>query len=364
MERVCLRALEMVPLDEKLHELLIRAQMLGGKIYDAEQHFHAAEKLLYDGLGIGPSKSMQALHAELMKQHHEQEMDLEAIQEELNDNKDISGAFFCEYGIYKKFYELEARRATRIGMTIFIGLLTMTTMKKEERNSQAYLKTIEEAMEQMKEVMIKSLRSGDVFTRYSVNQFLVMLPACPYENAKMVMERILRNFNKAGRHARVNIQYSLREMEWRNKNAGSSVLTFRQPTSLHLCVDAVDRITGDFSGTISGVGLEGAREFHNASGFMIVAEKALNMIGKPQPSRITRTFDGGSKPQTPFMVNPSAMRPAEEIDQLRGKQATYDIEFRTRYYSTWQGILYDGEGRKVGPFVSALELIGMICHKG
>lgn len=363
MEQVCLRALEIEPLDEKLHELLIRAEMMEGKIDDAEQHYHATEKLLYDSLGVGPSESLRMLHTELMKQHHEQELDLETIQKELNETNDMPGAFFCEYGVYKKFYELEARRAARMGMTIYIGLLTMMTIRKEEKDSAIYLKTLEEAMDQMRDVVRTSLRSGDVFTRYSVNQYLIMLPSCPYENAKMVMERILRNFDKVKRHAKVRLQYSLKEMEWTDKTSGSPVLTFRQPTSLHLCVDEVDRVTGDFSGTISGVGLVGNSEFHNASDFMVVVEKALNLIGKPQSSRMTRTFDGGNKPQAPYLVKPPTVRPGEEISELKGKMATYDIEFRTRYYSTWQGILYDGKGRKVGPFVSALELIGMICRK-
>ncbi len=363
MERVCLRALTIEPLDEKLHELLIRAQMLEGKIDDAEQHYHATEKLLYDSLGVGPSESMRMLHTDLMKQHHEQELDLETIQKELNEADASSGAFFCEYGVYKKFYELEARRAARMGMTIYIGLLTMVPIKKEEKDSAPYLKTLEEAMEQMREVVRTSLRSGDVFTRYSVNQYLIMLPSCPYENAKMVMERILKNFDKVKRHAKVRLQYSLKEMEWHDANPGSPVLTFRQPTSLHLCVDAVDSETGDFSGTISGVGLADNYTFHNASDFMVVVEKTLNIIGKPQSSRMTRTFDGGNKPQVPYTVKPPTMRSGEEIGEMRGKLATYDMEFRTRYYSTWQGVLYDGEGKKIGPFVSALELIGMICHK-
>jgi GGDEF domain-containing protein len=53
------------------------------------------------------------------------------------------------------------------------------------------------AMERLREIIVKSLRQGDVFTRYSVSQYLLMLPLASYENTEMVLNRVTRNFRHA-----------------------------------------------------------------------------------------------------------------------------------------------------------------------
>lgn len=56
------------------------------------------------------------------------------------------------------------------------------------------------------------LRRGDVFTRYSVSQFLIMLPAINYENGEMVMKRIIRNFKKDNPHSKAVLTYKLQSL--------------------------------------------------------------------------------------------------------------------------------------------------------
>ena len=52
------------------------------------------------------------------------------------------------------------------------------------------------AAERMKMVIQGSLRASDIFSRYSVCQYVVLIPAATYENCEAVMERITRAFNK------------------------------------------------------------------------------------------------------------------------------------------------------------------------
>jgi len=47
-----------------------------------------------------------------------------------------------------------------------------------------------QAMEEMKRVLLSSLRSGDIFARFSPAQYLVMLPGASTENAELVFRRI------------------------------------------------------------------------------------------------------------------------------------------------------------------------------
>ena len=355
MEKVARAALEIEPYDERMHSALIRACIAMGRQEEAEEHYRMTEKLLYDNLGIGLSDDMKQLFSAVMERDHSVETDLAVIQKELHEAEHAKGAYLCEYGVFKKIYELEARRVARMGMTIYLSLLTLYPGRGSEQAAEDR-EFMEKAMDQVMEVTMESLRAGDVMTRYSANQYLIMLPACPYENAKAVMDRILRNFERMRKRARVRLQYSLKEMD--NTAEGSHGNPLYSPSSLRILVDSVDPDRKDFAGSIGGIALEGLYPFEGTSEFLRLVEQLLNRIGKPQPGRLQRSFAHDEK-YISYKAAPDIVRPVEAVENERGATATYDVEFRSRSFSTWQGLLY-GEGQEAVPFSSELELVSLI----
>ena len=91
-------------------------------------------------------------------------------------------------------------------------LLTVTPKAYVSQNSDTYLKVINDAMEQLKGVLNGSLRIGDVASRYSGSQYVVMLPTCTFESAEMVTNRSLTSFYALSKYPKVNIQFSLEEI--------------------------------------------------------------------------------------------------------------------------------------------------------
>ena len=69
------------------------------------------------------------------------------------------------------------------------------------------------AMDQLLEAIKNSLRKGDVVSRYSGMQYVVMLPALTYEDGEMVMNRITNNFYKQIRRKPVKLHYRLQQLE-------------------------------------------------------------------------------------------------------------------------------------------------------
>ena len=51
-----------------------------------------------------------------------------------------------------------------------------------------------QGMKRLKEVLQSFLRMGDVATRYSRNQYLVLLPTCTYENSVKISQRVMEQF--------------------------------------------------------------------------------------------------------------------------------------------------------------------------
>ena len=167
------------------------------------------------------------------------------------------------------------------------------------------------------------------------------------------MERILRNFEKVRRRARVAVQYSLKEMDTIAEGSHGNPVYIT--STLHILVDRMDAEKKEMKGRISGIALDRSYEFGSYEELIRLIDQLLNQIGRPQPTRIPRSF-GKEDKFVSYKASPEVVRDPEEVEKERGLAATFDVEFRTRSYSTWQGLLY-GEGYDGMPFSSELELV-------
>ena len=93
-------------------------------------------------------------------------LSLEHIQRSL-DEESAKGAFYCEYPVFRDLFQLERRAIERTGDSIYL-----------------------------EESIRSSLRCSDVFTRYSISQYLILLPTITSEMGEMVLKRIISNFRK------------------------------------------------------------------------------------------------------------------------------------------------------------------------
>ena len=206
---VCLHASELDPMDESLHILAIRALLYQGRNSAALAHYESATELLYRSLGVRPSEELRNLYAEIMTVEKGMETDLEVIQADLREAADRPGAFVCEYGFFQEAYRLEARRCNRNGTCVHVALLTVSLPD----GSMPALKQLNITMDQLLVALQTQLRSGDVVSRYSAVQYVVMLPAANFEDSQKVMERIVAAFYRQHRHNFLKITYKIRELE-------------------------------------------------------------------------------------------------------------------------------------------------------
>lgn len=217
MGQICGYALQLDNLEESIHCYFIKALIYQKKFKLAAEQYKKAVDMLYENLGVSPSAELREVYNELLKQTHEEEKNINAIQQELNDDAD-KGAFLCEYGVFKKTYHLEKRRAERMGISVFLSLITVSPSLDIRPDSQAYLNIIGEGMERLEYTLLHSLRSGDVISKYSGTQYIVLLPTCQYETAKMVMKRIEDSYMAYDKKKpKVRLQYSLDEMDFAPK---------------------------------------------------------------------------------------------------------------------------------------------------
>ena len=190
--RICQTATMIDPYDETCHLLLMRAMAAGGATQAALQHYTHVAALLMDQLGVSPSQEMVDLYRELAKANQGTEMNLGIIRDQLIEQQDIRGAFFCEFGIFQDMYRLLARSCVRSGQVAQLAMIAVLDRDGSPLSSQR----LAPAMEVLRASIQRSLRSGDVFTRYSTTQYLILLPTASYENAELVLKRITGVFQK------------------------------------------------------------------------------------------------------------------------------------------------------------------------
>lgn len=120
-------------------------------------------------------------------------VDINNIRNIIQGRMDFSkGAFHLAYGEFQKVYNFIARYIGRGTQDVQIVLMTVQSRKMDLSGFSGQ----EEVMAELERAISKTLRSSDVYTRYSSSQYIVILMDANEENGKMVAERILENFHK------------------------------------------------------------------------------------------------------------------------------------------------------------------------
>lgn len=206
---ICQQAVVIDPYEESLHYELIKAMLDTGAQQAALTHYEYVVDLFYSEFGINLSDALTDLYKEIIKTSNGIEVDLSVIRDSLQEQGDYEGAFYCEYSLFKEIYHLENRSASRNGQSIYLCLMSVTDGHNQVVENKKHQNA---AMAQLHHAIQYSLRRGDVFTRYSVSQYLILLPTISYENCEMVLKRIQRNFRADNPHTKVTITYKLQPL--------------------------------------------------------------------------------------------------------------------------------------------------------
>ena len=189
---VCQKAVTIEPYDEDLHRELIDALVRTGAKQSALNHYEKVKELFYHEFGINLSEDLVELYKQIIDETNDAQMDLSFIASRLQEDM-VPGAFYCEYALFKEIYRLMTRMMERSGQSVYLCLVSVT-----DKNGKHIVNTKKqnEAVGRLRTAIQFSLRRGDVFTRYSVSQYLILLSSINYENTEMVLRRITDNFKR------------------------------------------------------------------------------------------------------------------------------------------------------------------------
>lgn len=202
---ICQHAITIDAYIEQFHQYLIRSLIATGQQRAAATHYDYVTNFFYTQLGVNPSEELSSLYKQIKQTVNSAEIDLNAIKKSLDEQQMINGAFFCEYEFFKDLYRIESRVLERNGMTVYITLMTVTGRDGDDPPQ----KTINSSMNALSKAIESSLRRGDIYTRYSVCQYLIILSTVSFESGNKVVERVVSEFKKRYKKPTVNVNYKL-----------------------------------------------------------------------------------------------------------------------------------------------------------
>lgn len=208
VEQLCKRASQVDPFEEQAHKMLIYALVRQNRHQAALRHYRYVDDLFYRELGVRPSASLRKLYQMITKVINNTETDLSVIKEGLSESQ-AEGAFYCDYEVFKNLYRLEARVAERSGQSVFLGLLTLM----DESGATPENQVLAQEMDVLLATARRSLRKGDVISRFSPSQYVLMLPTLTYENGQMVLQRIVDRYEAERKAMPIRLIYTLEPLD-------------------------------------------------------------------------------------------------------------------------------------------------------
>ena len=160
-------------------------------------------KLMFDELGLSPSAGMLERFKLMGERTSQAAGAIEDIKYRLREKESIEGAYYCTYPSFVDVYHVFGRMMERTGMSVFLMLCTLDfiNIEADGENQKYYSELLRESIQ-------KAVRKGDFYTRYNIQQYLVMLIGITQENCTLVSKRINKEFNKRlTRRKNVSIDY-------------------------------------------------------------------------------------------------------------------------------------------------------------
>lgn len=206
---LCSHSLQIEPYSEGLYQHLMRCRIALGDREGAVRAYEEMSELLFDTFGVMPTEESRQLYREASRQTNDQSVPIGTVREQLREAEDATGAMLCEYDFFRFLYQVQARAIVRSGDVIHIALLSVHGKDRQKLAKRS----LEIAVENLQELILRNLRQGDVVSRCSPSQLIIMLPQANYENSCAVCQRVIRAFFRQFPHSPTDIHFAVQPLE-------------------------------------------------------------------------------------------------------------------------------------------------------
>ena len=197
----------------QLHQKFDEAAKWLGNYTKSRKDYQDMYRIYEKAAKIYPDSDWQAYQIEadkmlenyrkMSRKLQQPQTELMEIQSSLVENP-VSGAYYCSYPSFIDTYHIMQRNMERIGFSAFMLLCTLVDYEGKPISNKEKL---EERGRALKESIGSSLRKGDVYTKFSASQYLVLLIGSTREGCDVVARRISKSL-KEREGTKADVRYS------------------------------------------------------------------------------------------------------------------------------------------------------------
>lgn len=206
---VCRNATSQEPYMEDLYAHWMQALIHMQQQRMAITIYENMSELFLSELGVIPSDSLCSLYRLALRDIQDHAIPSGLILERLREAPDNGGALVCDYDIFRSIYQSIARTITRSGDPAHLALISVLPRSKSELSRN----TLDRIINQLQALIRYALRRGDMVSRCSGSQFVMLLLHANYDNSCMVCNRLVRLFNRKYPHSPAKLQFSVHPVE-------------------------------------------------------------------------------------------------------------------------------------------------------
>lgn len=195
---ICNRAVLSEPLSNRLYISIFDAMRNLDMKRAVINFYPVISNMFFDELGERLPSEIREVFLWASEGSNTVEENLRQIQQDLvevtRDARPIRGAYYCEYEMFSHMYHMVARSAVRSSSQVALMLVTLSP--KGNITTGIAKNDLVTAMFAIRDLVKNALRKGDVFSRYSRNQYILMVSVAKFSDCGVVKSRILACFNK------------------------------------------------------------------------------------------------------------------------------------------------------------------------
>ncbi|MHB1485145.1 MAG: BTAD domain-containing putative transcriptional regulator [Saccharofermentanales bacterium] len=205
---LCKNAFHIDYFDMELHVEYIKALLEKGDIRQALNHYDEATARLYIQDGITLPSEMTTIYKSIKNGKRNTQYSLSGIQEELLKKAKNEGAVLYDIEAFSFIYNLERMRVKRFNQISCIVLLSII----ENDNFHKPDDMFNEKVDRILKILLKTLRSSDAVTKWSENQFLILLIGMPIDHIEIAYKRIMDTYYSLEPDSDIRIIKSIKQI--------------------------------------------------------------------------------------------------------------------------------------------------------
>ena len=191
---LCQQAIAQEPLAEALYFKYFQAMQQLGMKSAVLSYYPVVENLFLDELGETLPPSLQSIYQWAAEQPNRELEDIDQVQKELEEGLQqenaLQGAYFCPYEVFRHMYHVLIRSSVRSEACVLLFLATLLPLRGKKLPEGEFARSMLDLKMQIGQV----LRKGDVYCRYSHNQYLLVLAVRHTEDADVVVRRLCTRY--------------------------------------------------------------------------------------------------------------------------------------------------------------------------